>query len=434
MCFGGVLLAVQVLVGIAVAQRSPRLALVVLAASIAVPIVVRGPARLGAVVFPAVYLSQRLGGESLNLSYADAALVVGVGLCLFAVPWTAPLLRRVSLVFVLYAVALLFPLMANPTRRAFLEFGHRGFLVLGAICIGAAVGRSGGTRAALRLYLLASLVASLGAAQDSLRNGFAVAEFWSINKNAGGFLVAGAVIIVVTCREIVALWRPVSNLLLIGYFAGLLAFQSRGAAVALAVVLLLSMARVRRANLLVPLLGLVALGYMAKVTLDEQAKVDYEKQFTQYGTIDYRIRAFDQTLDLWQSNRAFGVGIRFWNDPEIAVTYTGGEPHNLLIAALGETGAVGMIAVSGFAVGMWWVLRRRTDPLGICARYLVVAQTVSGLADIYWRAGTGTLPWLVVGLAVAVLPSPPAETGPELELDAAVAPSTPQTLRTTPAR
>jgi hypothetical protein len=51
------------------------------------------------------------------------------------------------------------------------------------------------------------------------------------------------------------------------------------------------------------------------------------------------------------------------------------------------------------------ILRRRSDSLGRLAICVVVAQVINALADIYWVAGRGTIPWLIVGLAAgAALP------------------------------
>ena len=64
------------------------------------------------------------------------------------------------------------------------------------------------------------------------------------------------------------------------------------------------------------------------------------------------------------------------------------------------------------------MFRRRKDPLGRAALYLTIAHAVDALAGIYWVAGTGTLPWLVVGLAAGIdrevtePPDPPYDRQP----------------------
>ncbi len=390
--------AFQVAVGRLLAYGSRREAAIVFAGFAAIVVSLRSPSWLGVAVFPAVYLNRRLGVGGLDLSYADAALVAGFGACIYGVPWNNPWLKRLALVFVGYVVILLLAVMTVPTERAVLELGHRAFLVLGAICVGGAVARAGASKFALQLYVLASTAVALEAIRETLASdGFVAAHPWEINKNAGGILIAMAIVVLVVAREHVGLWRPLGNLILAALFGGMLACQSRGAAAALGIVLVLSVVRLRKRHLLVPLLGVIALGVMAQATLEQENEDEVASQF---NSVNVRVATYEETFELWREHEIAGVGIRFWNDPTVTGTYAGGEPHNLFISALGETGVIGAIGVSWFIIGSWWVLRKRNDTLGVCARYVVIAQVVSGLADIYWRAGTGTLPWLIVGLAI----------------------------------
>jgi len=399
-----VVVAVQAEVALLIAHGSNRVGVAVLAIACAVPIVLRGPAKLGVLVFPAVYLSQRFGAGGLDFSYADVALIAGVVICLAQTPWADPIFRRLLFAFAVYMTILAVPLAVNPSRRAFLECFHRAFLVIGAVAVGSAVARAGWTRVALRLYVLASLVVSVAAVQYTLSHDRQAATPFDINKNAGGLMVVCAIVTVIVARQQMGLWRWISNVCLVVLFAGELAFQSRGSVAALAVVLLLSAVRMKKRSLPVPIAGVVALGLMARATLDDQAAKAAQRganfEYSKFGTVNGRIATYEETLQLWRQHRLFGLGIRFWRDPVVTATYAGGEPHNLLVSALGEAGIVGAVGLVVFILLALWALRGARSPLWLCARYLVIAQVVSGLGDIYWRAGTGTIPWLVVGLAV----------------------------------
>jgi O-antigen ligase len=182
---------------------------------------------------------------------------------------------------------------------------------------------------------------------------------------------------------------PIQALLIVG----LSACQSRGSAATLLVVLLVVVMRRGGARALVPVIGGVALAAMIWSTSQD---FNDRSENAKFNSVNTRLETYDRSMELWSEQPVFGAGLRFWRDPAI----TGAsEPHNLMISALVESGLVGTVAFVGFNVGILLLLRRRSDALGRAAFYLTLAHAIDAMAGIFWVAGTGTLPWLVVGLA-----------------------------------
>ncbi len=146
------------------------------------------------------------------------------------------------------------------------------------------------------------------------------------------------------------------------------------------------------------MLGSLALAGMIWTSTSKQLDQDAATaQFNPLETREDHLRPDARSVGA--RSRSSAKGLRYWNDVNVqrANGYGVTEPHNLVISALGESGIVGaadVLALNGVLV---FGLRKRRDPLGQAAFYLVIARFVAGLADIYWVAGAGTLPWLVRG-------------------------------------
>jgi O-antigen ligase len=144
-------------------------------------------------------------------------------------------------------------------------------------------------------------------------------------------------------------------------------------------------------------IGVLAVGAMVWATT--QGITDEKDPGYRFNSFGSRIEAYDAAIDLWQSEPLFGVGVRFWTDPK---TNDPQEPHNLAISALAESGIVGLAALVLLHAWLLVLLWPRRDPLGLLAAYVVIAHVVDSIAGIFWVAGTGTLGWLLVGLAAGV--------------------------------
>jgi O-antigen ligase len=182
---------------------------------------------------------------------------------------------------------------------------------------------------------------------------------------------------------------PLQALLL----GGLVACQSRASAATFVVVLFVVSCRRGGTRAFVPILGTVAI--VAMIWSTSQDLTEKTDDAAQFNSLNTRIESYDRAFELWQGDPIFGVGVRFFRDPTLNAT----EPHNLIISSLGESGVVGtagFVALNVAVIAMFW---RRRDALGRAALYLTLAHAIDSMAGIFWVAGTGTLPWLVVGLA-----------------------------------
>ena len=67
---------------------------------------------------------------------------------------------------------------------------------------------------------------------------------------------------------------------------------------------------------------------------------------------------------------------------------------------LSETGLVGIFGLAAFLGLMLNALRKNHGAMSETAYLVMLERILDGLLGIFWVAGTGTLPFLVVGLAV----------------------------------
>lgn len=407
----------QVGVGLA-ASRSVGLAVIVGALVAATAAGAFNVMYVAVVAVPATVLTHRLAGGGLDLSYADAVLVVCTLLCLTRAAWTSPAFHRVGAFFGAYLALLAVPLFFNPTVPAAVEWAHRLHLLFGSLIVGSAIARSGMTAVALRLYLLAAAVLSIGAIQYSLTHDFEPAYPFGIHKNGAGFFIVCALILLYIAHEAARMpaWvRPALGVLLL---AGVYFCHSRASAATFILVLFITSVRRGRRGIAVPLLGSLAL--VAMIWTSTQAEARQDEATAKFNSIETRVDTYEQALTLWRENPVFGAGIRYFRDPTILDGGPAGEPHNLAISALAESGLVGLVALTVLHVGILSGLRSRRDPVGLLAYFVIIAHAVDSLAGIFWVAGTGTLPWIILGLATATSVQRDDRNGP-IELDGRVA-------------
>ena len=117
---------------------------------------------------PATFAYYRVGPDSIDLSLADVTLGVALLAALPFVPWRAPTLRAALKVLAAYLLVLAIPVLAEPSARAFAEWGHRAFLVGGSIVVGATIAATGRTQRALRWFLATAAVVAVAAIIDAL--------------------------------------------------------------------------------------------------------------------------------------------------------------------------------------------------------------------------------------------------------------------------
>ncbi len=368
----------------------------------AAAVVAAGPLVL--LIFPAVFVARRVGPGTLNMSGADVILVVSALVALPLVEWHNAHVRRVAGVMAMYLAVLLVTVVASPGLRAVLELAHRASFLLGGLTVGAAVGRLGRARDALRLLVLGAIAVSLAAVVQSVGSGLAPAFPLGLQKNYAGALLAMTLIVLFVVPEVLGFNRTTTLVLRGVLFGGIVATQSRGALAGLLVALALwsvvSEGRAVRAVVLVPAVGLVVLA----IFLSVQADTDRGRN-SDFTPVNARRISYEAALKEWRRDPLLGVGLRYYKAPGYRFdvpsyrdTYI--EPHSLWYSTLAESGIVGLIALAGLVGFSLRALRQAGGPLAFAAGLVVIAKLTHGMVDIYWVAGTQTLPWLLVGLAV----------------------------------
>lgn len=387
------------------AASSVRLAMAVMVGAFAVVAVFIWPSVILVAAFPASFITQRVGPASVDMSVADVLTFLGVVAALPSVPWAARAFRQVLFATLGYSAIVAISVVAHPSLSAAVEVGHRFVMVVGTVCIGAAVVHRGKVTPALRALIVAAGVVSVAAIVDTLTDDLRPAYAFGLHKNTIGTLLVGSIICVYLGRTYLRwpTWLMVgSGLLMAG---GLAASQSRGSGLALGVAALLYLIRTmwnqqgRRLVRILPLVVLLAASIGTAMVLsfqkqaDERVGSDY-----QHSSVGSRTTTYERVWhEVIVPNPVLGAAPKWFGDPALPAA-----PHNLVISELSEDGFVGFAAL----IGVLWVLLRmanRAPPLlGQLAWYVLVARVVASGFDIFWVAGPNTLPFLVVGLAVGV--------------------------------
>lgn len=355
---------------------------------------------------PATYGYWRIGPASADLSLADVALMAGVFAAAPFVPWRSPALRSLLRVLAAYLLILGIAVVLNPSLRAALEWGHRLFLVAGGLMVGAALGQRRATVAAIQAFLATSAAVSIAAILDVQASGGGwppdPAYPFGINKNSAGFLLAAAVVLLIVLGRELRLSPQVRLVLGSLLILGLLATQSRGAVATLAVVMAVwsiwSGRLARSPGMLLLVVVLAGLTYAGSAQLFSSDELD-----SRFSSVGSRLETHEAALELWQDEPVAGLGLKYWRDSAYKGDIGFGEPHNIAIAALGESGLIGLAAIVVFVGGFVVVLRRCRGPFAAAALLLFVGKAVNGMIDIYWVAGTFTLAMIVAGMAVATI-------------------------------
>jgi O-antigen ligase len=398
---GGVA-GLQVAAG-AAAVSNPGVALTATSAALGAVLVVLAPSLVLLALLPASFGYWRVGPAEFNLSVADVVLVAAFLSAVPFVPWQSRQLRSFLRVLSIYLGVLAIAVAVNPSRSTVFEWGHRAMLVGAALAVGVAIATKGLVTPALRLYVVLTIVLSTVAFVDSAGRPFedglpSPAYPFGLQKNPAALLIAMGLLAIVVASHLVRLPRAVRPFVLATQLVGIAACQSRGTAIAMVLVLGFWMVRtgrvVRSPLVLVAMVCLAAVAYVSFNALFQSDQAD-----SRFNSVNSRLDTYESALDAFEDHPIAGVGLKFWRDPAVVDQYGGGEPHNLVIAALGESGVVGIVALAILLVGAVRLLASRRDELGLLALTLLVVKATASLFDIFWVAGTMTVPWVVIGMA-----------------------------------
>jgi hypothetical protein len=363
---------------------------------LAAGLVLTAPSLLLAAVFATAFAYWRVGPASINMSMGDAVTLLALAAALPYVPWQSRTLRTILAGLAFYLALLAVSVLGTLTQAAAIEWLHRGVLFGGAILIGAAVAHRGYVAVALKAVVYAATIVAAVAIFDTVTQGLQPAYPLGMHKNAAGPLLAMVLVIL-----IIAPWRTqirpatVRHLRIL-IIAGLLATQSRGAALALVAVVAIYAMRHRSARQRAPLFFLAAtllLIVLSVVTLQDQ-----QQNNPKFNGVTLRVNTIDDALNnVWANHPYIGGGLKYFKS---AGTQAGGA-EQIFVAELSEAGLIGLIALLGLLGNTLRVLRPRRDVIGETAFLVFLLMFLYSLTAIFWIAGTLTLPMLLVGLAAS---------------------------------
>jgi len=112
-----------------------------------------------------------------------------------------------------------------------------------------------------------------------------------------------------------------------------------------------------------------------------------------------RTASYAQTLQIWHTSFLFGVGERYWYTGHFPGT---SQPPNAEIGILATGGLIGLAGFLVLIVGSLWMLWRLPSAIGSLALAVMVAHVVEGQFDIFWVTATGSVSWIILGMAFAL--------------------------------
>ena len=186
------------------------------------------PIAMMIMVFPATFGYWRVGPAAAGMSITDLLAMLGTVAVLPYVPWQSPAFKRALLATAMYAVMIGVTDIAHPTKATIAETGHRFILVMGAICIGAALARLGRAQLAMRVMLASSAVVAVVAVYSTFSRHLQPGSPLGMQKNSAGVLLTMSFVMLFTGARVLALPRWLAFVLGGLLLAGLAPTQSRG--------------------------------------------------------------------------------------------------------------------------------------------------------------------------------------------------------------
>jgi hypothetical protein len=247
----------------------------------------------------------------------------------------------------------------------------------------------------------------MAAVWNAVRHGWLDSAPFGLHKNFVGALLGAVIVLVFIAREDLALPAPWQAVIVCLIGAGEVASHSRGGALAASVGLFLAFVLQGKLHSTgTKVLGvLVAAGLAVFVYASVRHQLDQSQPVVSTSSIGIRYNVERATRAVWRTSPAYGVGLKYFN------TYAYGSfalaASNVVDNELAESGVIGL---AGFVVLLGTVLgagfrRGRAEELAAAGFGMVAGLLAHGMVDIYWTAGTITLPFIVMGMALAREPS-----------------------------
>ncbi|MBK6440732.1 MAG: O-antigen ligase family protein [Actinomycetales bacterium] len=382
--------------------RQPIVSMAIAGGALALGLTSLDPIAIPTVAVPAMLVIERVGGAGVNLSISDVALAVAF------VPAVLLCHRPVSREFAtivglngLYQFATLLTVVVNPYLANLVEWFHAWLLVSGALFVGWAVGRGGRGPLAIKLLLAASVVIGIGTLATALpeyaRGHFGpVYPTWpfAMHKNFAGPMLALAAVLVYL-RPTWFGWRTHHSHWLLALFLVTAAItQSRQAMLGLAVVFFLVVVRRRvdrRRSRMVLIVVATVLGTVGVMVQDQL------QSGNRFNSTLQRLNWFSEAIEVWLTDPWVGVGLRWWYTDRFDTLF---QPPNAELEVLTSAGVIGLIAFLAMFGGSMLVLRRMDPAYGLLPLMVLVCRLAQAQFDLFWVAVSGSVPWLITGLAL----------------------------------
>jgi hypothetical protein len=365
-------------------------------------VVASRPVLLATLAVPMLLWTHRLGPA---ISYADAGLAASSLLALpalsrsGALKLAGPALRASSI----YLSLVLITVVANPSGAAVTEWVHRIILINGAVVVGVWVTVEGTLRSALRLLAALAAFLAVAAAVTSVATGFQPAYPLGFHKNFVGSACVSVLLLLVAAPDEVRLPARLRVITLVALGVGILATQSRGAMLGATLGTLIWLFRSlrsraegrgrQRGRVLAVLVG-IGLAYFSITSIHAQLT----DKTTSVTSATIRVKAEAYAREIWRSSPITGVGLRYFNSGRFPGAI---NPTNAFDSELAEAGLIGTAGFTLFHLGLFRVLWRLRSNLGVAALAVMSARFLHGQIDIYWSAGVSSLPFVVLGAALA---------------------------------
>jgi polysaccharide biosynthesis protein PslJ len=356
-------------------------------------------------VLPSAFAAWRAPLIPQGVSISDVVLALALGL--LAMRGTT-LSNRTGQVFrgiIMYQALLLIPVVVHPTSAAVVDWGHRFFLMAGALVVGNEIVRVSSRRTALKAFVLVCAGIGFVASIQAIASGLAPVYPLGLSKNLAGEVLACGVLVSITVGRDALASRPLQLCTAGLALAGLVATQSRGAWLGLAVAVGIWSLYARPNMRILFAAAVVGLSAAAYVLSSLAAESDLENS-QQTSSLESRLHFEEVALDYFQQSPVIGQGLRFYLDPafDFPVPLLGeGDarpaPHNVVVEALSEAGIVGLAALALLIASTVAALVRNRTPYSMLACAALLGNLAHGMVDIYWLAGSLTLPWVLIGLA-----------------------------------
>jgi hypothetical protein len=137
---------------------------------------------------------------------------------------------------------------------------------------------------------------------------------------------------------------------------------------------------------------------VAAISIRHQFQLN--QQALDNSSVGVRYNVERVTQKIWHTSPFVGVGLKYFFTGHFGpYAY---PANNVIDNELAESGVLGLLGFALFQIGVLFAgIKRRATPLAAAAVGMICGQLLHGMVDIFWSAGVSTLPYLILGVALA---------------------------------